>query len=190
MPAAGDGVVTTGPAASTAIFVIDTLPAPECVIALVPFFEGAPGFLRRLVDARPFGSAATLFERAREVALSMPEDEQIELLDAHPRLGAAPESVSRLSFTEQGYDRAPVGGDVAATAATAATLAGLNAEYEERFGFRYCVFVAGRSRAALIPEFEAAFERDRDGELRRGIGAVIDIAADRYWKRGDGEARS
>jgi 2-oxo-4-hydroxy-4-carboxy--5-ureidoimidazoline (OHCU) decarboxylase len=186
-------VVTTGPAASTAIFVIDTLPAPQCVIALAPFFEGAPRFLRRLVDARPFGSAATLFERAREIALSMAEDEQLELLDAHPRLGAAPESVSRLSFAEQGYDRAQGGADVAvtaATAATAATLAGLNAEYEARFGFRYCVFVAGRSRAALIPEFEAALERDRSVELGRGIGAVIDIAADRYRKRSDGDARS
>ena len=35
----------------------------------------------------------------------MPEDEQIELIDAHPRLGAPPASVSALSHREQGYDR-------------------------------------------------------------------------------------
>jgi len=34
----------------------------------------------------------------------MPEDEQIELIDAHPRLGAPPASVSALSHREQGYD--------------------------------------------------------------------------------------
>ena len=35
----------------------------------------------------------------------MPEDEQLELIDAHPRLGAPPASVSAASFREQGYDR-------------------------------------------------------------------------------------
>ena len=35
----------------------------------------------------------------------MPEAEQCELIDAHPRLGAPPGSVSALSFREQGYDR-------------------------------------------------------------------------------------
>ena len=66
--------------------------------------------------------------------------------------------MSALSFEEQGYDRAPV-------ADLAATFDGLNAAYEARFGFRYCVFVAGRSRAALLPDFETALAADRDEEL-------------------------
>ena len=41
----------------------------------------------------------------REIAHAMPLAEQIELIDAHPRLGAPPASVSALSFVEQGYDR-------------------------------------------------------------------------------------
>ena len=35
----------------------------------------------------------------------------------------------------------------------------LNDAYEARFGFRYCVFVAGRPRAALLPGMEAALDR-------------------------------
>ena len=35
----------------------------------------------------------------------MPEAEQIELIDAHPRLGAPPATVSAASYREQGYDR-------------------------------------------------------------------------------------
>ena len=46
-----------------------------------------------------------MFERARAIAHAMPEDEQLELIDAHPRLGAPPASVSSFSFVEQGYDR-------------------------------------------------------------------------------------
>jgi len=113
----------------------------------------------------------------------MPEPLQLELVDAHPRLGAPPESVSAMSFREQGYDREAAANlaDEAARerARVAAELDRLNHDYEARFGFRYCVFVAGRSRAELLPEFEAALTRERDSELHRALDAVIDIAQDR-----------
>ena len=42
------------------------------------------------------------------------------------------------------------------------------------------MFVAGRSREALLPGMEAALAADRDGEIARALDAVVDIAADRY----------
>jgi 2-oxo-4-hydroxy-4-carboxy--5-ureidoimidazoline (OHCU) decarboxylase len=158
----------------------DDLPAAAFVADAAPLFEGAPGFLYRLAAARPFGSWERLFDRARELAHAMPEPLQLELIDAHPRLGAPPATVSALSFREQGYDR-----EAAALERerTATDLDRLNHEYEWRFGFRYCVFVAGRPRSELIPEFEAALDRDRGEELQRAIDAVIDIAADRQRRR-------
>jgi len=193
---------------------LDALPAAGFGEAVAHLFEGAPGFLGRLAMDRPYGSWWNLFERARVIANSMPEAEQVELLNAHPRLGAPPESVSRLSFVEQGYDREPAAapdpapdraawpppaptdtavpptwgsaGSAGAAPAravgtpegdsTRASLERLNAAYEDWFGFRYCVFVAGRSLETLIPELEAALLRPRDHELHRGIDAVIDIA--------------
>ena len=169
----------------TAAFVplpdLDRLDEAACALALAPLFEGAPRFLARLVATRPFGDPETLFARARKLAHRLPENEQVELADAHPRLGAPPGSVSSLSFREQGYDAESA--DAAAEAErgrVAAELARLNEAYERRFGFRYCVFVAGRPRAALLPELEAALAADRDAELQRALDAVVDIAADRY----------
>jgi 2-oxo-4-hydroxy-4-carboxy-5-ureidoimidazoline decarboxylase len=113
----------------------------------------------------------------------MPESEQLELIDAHPRLGAPPGSVSAMSFVEQGYDlRAADAAAEAELYRLAEELARLNAAYEARFGFRYCVFVAGRPRAALLPELSAALAADRAAEIRRALDAVVDIAADRYAK--------
>jgi 2-oxo-4-hydroxy-4-carboxy--5-ureidoimidazoline (OHCU) decarboxylase len=109
----------------------------------------------------------------------MPEAEQLELIDAHPRLGAPRERVSALSFREQGYDRTARPAQAAGADPVAASLARMNDAYEARFGFRYCVFVAGRPQIDLLPEFEAALVADRETELRRAIDAVIDIAADR-----------
>jgi 2-oxo-4-hydroxy-4-carboxy-5-ureidoimidazoline decarboxylase len=151
---------------------------------MAPLFEGAPRFLGRLANARPFGSMDRLFERAREIAHAMPVAEQLELIDAHPRLGAPPESVSTFSFIEQGYDREAA--EEAAhdaeveRAAVAAELDRLNAAYEDGFGFRYCVFVAGRSRAALLPGMAAALDADPTAEIARALDAVVDIAMDRY----------
>ncbi|HEU5204457.1 MAG TPA: 2-oxo-4-hydroxy-4-carboxy-5-ureidoimidazoline decarboxylase [Candidatus Limnocylindrales bacterium] len=165
-------------------------PAEDFAAAMAPLFEGAPRFLERLAAARPFASADDLFVRAREIAHAMPAEEQIELLDAHPRLGAPPGSVSAMSFVEQGYDRdAADGAAEAEQRRVAASLDRLNATYEDRFGFRYCTFVAGRPRPALLPDFEAALDRRRDEELHRALDAVIDIAIDRHAKLSREEAR-
>ncbi|MES2210825.1 MAG: 2-oxo-4-hydroxy-4-carboxy-5-ureidoimidazoline decarboxylase [Chloroflexota bacterium] len=163
------------------------------VTALAPLFEGAPRFLGRLAAHRPFADWPALFERARAVAHAMPEVEQVELIDAHPRLGAPAASVSALSFREQGYDRdrpaAVAAGSPAGAAAespaelererVAAAFERLNAAYEARFGFRYCVHVAGRPRAELLPEMEASLQGAPDAERHRALDAVVDIAIDR-----------
>jgi len=168
---------------------LDALDPDACRTALAPLFEGAPRFLARLCDARPFGDAKRLFGTARRIARAMPEPEQLELLDAHPRLGAPSGTVSAHSYVEQGYDR-----EAASALATlereriATQLERLNAAYESRFGFRCCIFVAGRARTALLPELERALEAGRDAEIARGLDAVVDIAADRY-RRGNAPDR-
>ena len=145
--------------------------------AMAPLFEGAPRFLARLAARRPFTAPEALFEGARTIAHAMSEDEQLELIDAHPRLGAPPATVSAPSFREQGYDRPGQ-----PSAEVAAELERLNLAYETVFGFRYCVFVAGRSREALLPDMSAALDRDRATELHRALDAVVDIARDRLAK--------
>ena len=168
-----------GPAGSG--WTLDALDDDGFVAAVAPLFEGAPRFLARLAAARPFGAPEVMFERARDIAHAMPEGERLELIDAHPRLGAPPGTVSAFSFVEQGYET-----DAARVAAAAERLrlAGelerLNDAYEAAFGFRYCVFVAGRTREELLPGMEAALSADRGEEIARAIDSVVDIAADRY----------
>jgi 2-oxo-4-hydroxy-4-carboxy--5-ureidoimidazoline (OHCU) decarboxylase len=157
---------------------LDVLPEDAFIAAVGPWFEGAPRFLARLAAARPFRDEPTLFGRAEVIALAMPQDEQIELIDAHPRLGAPASTVSGASHREQGYDRD--------TTAAIAELERLNAAYEARFGFRFCVFVDGRSRPELVPVLEAALSADRDAEIRRAVVDVVAIARDRA-RRADAE---
>ena len=156
---------------------VDALPAEAAADALRPLFEAAPRFLAALAAARPFGDDATLISSAHELARGLPEDEQVELLDAHPRIGADPTTVSELSHAEQGYDdeeAAPsdepwIGEELEA----------LNDAYERIFGFRFVIFVAGRPKSAIVPILETSLRDERVSELRRGLDDAVYIAADR-----------
>jgi 2-oxo-4-hydroxy-4-carboxy--5-ureidoimidazoline (OHCU) decarboxylase len=155
----------------------DDHPGEGFAALVAPLFEDAPRFIARLGVARPFGSWASLFESAEAIALGMPPDEQLELIDAHPRIGAPPGSVSALSFVEQGYGTEEAGAAAEAERARVqASLDELNARYEARFGFRFVVFVAGRPRAAIVPLMEAALEADRAAEIERALRDVVAIA--------------
>ena len=157
---------------------IDALPPEPAAALLGPLFEDAPRFLGRLAAERPFGDDATLIERARNLARSLPEADQIELLDAHPRIGANPDAVSDLSHEEQGYgdDRPQPEPWIAEE------LEALNDAYERIFGFRFVIFVAGRPRSAIVPILETSLRDERISELRRGLDDVVHIAADRLAK--------
>ena len=100
----------------------------------------------------------------------MTESERIAVLDAHPRIGADPVSLSALSRSEQGG---------ATDIATMRELAALNEEYERRFGFRFVVFVAGRSKAQIVPIFRERLRHTREVELAIGIDEFLAIAGDR-----------
>ena len=157
---------------------LNALPAEAFANEVSPLFEGARGFLDRLAAARPFDSDHAFMAAAREVARTMPEADQVELLNAHPVLGADPTTVSAASFDEQGYD-SPADAEAQPMLEE---LAMLNEVYESRFGFRFVVFVAGRPLSSIGPLIEAAMRNDRAAELARGLDDVIDIAADRLGR--------
>ncbi len=134
-------------------------------------FERAPLLLERL---RPLVAAADgtrqIIAKARTVLAAMSEAERIAVLDAHPRIGADPALLSALSRREQGN---------AAAVATAKELSELNDAYERKFDFRFVVFVAGRTKAEIVPVLRERLARTRDEELRTGIDEFLAISLDR-----------
>ena len=63
-----------------------------------------------------------------------------------------------------------------------AELAELNRRYEERFGFRFVVFVNRRPKAEIVPVLRERLERTRDEELDTALSELVAIARDR-WQR-------
>jgi len=141
-------------------------------------FEHAGPLLERLRVEEPFASGAAMLARAREIIQTLAEAEQIAVINAHPRIGERADKVSALSFREQGYDRDTTPPEVLRR------LAVLNEEYEQKFGFRFVVFVNRRSKEAIVPMLEAWLRGSRDEERRTALREILAIAEDRLKREG------
>jgi 2-oxo-4-hydroxy-4-carboxy--5-ureidoimidazoline (OHCU) decarboxylase len=148
---------------------------PTSTDVLHTLFEGAPDFVARVERHHAETTGEALFW-AEQLAMTMPESDRIELINGHPRIGALPSTVSATSYREQGYDREP------GTVELQARLDALNAAYEDRFGFRFVVYVAGRPRAEIADLMESRIAASREEELERALSDVFAIARDRLEK--------
>ena len=139
------------------------LPRQLTAEQLAELFEGRTRFVELLAQLED------PLAQAREVALGLTEGEQKEVLDAHPAIGATASSAR--SAREQGTDDDP---------AVLAELAELNAAYEQRFGFRFVVFVNRRPRRDLVPILRERLARTREEELETAVDELVSIAIDRW----------
>jgi 2-oxo-4-hydroxy-4-carboxy--5-ureidoimidazoline (OHCU) decarboxylase len=135
------------------------LPRQLSAEELAELFEGRTEFVRRLAALEdPLG-------RAREIAASLSDDEKKEVLDAHPAIGA--KRLSARSAAEQGDDVVP-------------ELDELNRAYEDKFGFRFVVFVNRRARSEIVPILRERLHRTREEELATALDELVAIAQDRW----------
>jgi 2-oxo-4-hydroxy-4-carboxy--5-ureidoimidazoline (OHCU) decarboxylase len=143
------------------------LPRQLSVEELAELFEGRT----RLVEL--LAGREHPLEAAPEVLAELSEADKLEALDAHPAIGARA-GLSEHSAAEQGADADPV---------ILTELAYLNQVYEEKFGFRFVVFVNGRQKLEILEVLRGRLERTREEELETALGELVAIARDR-WERG------
>nr|CAG8445769.1 3813_t:CDS:2 [Entrophospora candida] len=160
---------------------LNKLPYEEFVSSLNVLFESAPPLAKHLYySSRPFTSYKSLITIAKEYVtsnnnnndddLSLSLSDKLEIINAHPRLGDNRKNLSIMSLNEQ-EDKIN------------SKLQELNSQYENKFGFKFVIFVNGRSRKELIPIIEEKIQNgDKDEELNRGLIDMMDIAMDRLKK--------
>ena len=141
------------------------LPRQLTADELAELFEGRTRLVERLAEQDdPLGSA-------RGVIRDLSDEEKLEALNAHPAIGAR--NLSARSAAEQGTDADP---------AVLTELAYQNQIYEEKFGFRFVVFVNRRSKAEILDVLRERLQRTREEELETALEELVAIAEDR-WRR-------
>jgi 2-oxo-4-hydroxy-4-carboxy--5-ureidoimidazoline (OHCU) decarboxylase len=144
---------------------VHDLPRQLSVEELADLFEGRTRLVEKLAEHDdPLGSA-------REVIATLSEEEKLEALNVHPAIGA--QKLSGRSAAEQGGDNDPV---------VLTELVYLNQVYEEKFGFRFVVFVNRRPKLEILDVLRARLERTRAAELDTAVEELVAIAKDR-WRR-------
>ena len=141
------------------------LPRELSLDELAELFEGET----RLVQS--LAATEDPLERADDVLATLSRLDKIEALNAHPAIGAR--GLSARSAAEQGNEADPV---------VLSELAYLNQVYEEKFGFRFVVFVNRRSKAEILEVLRERLERSREEELETALEELVAIARDR-WQR-------
>jgi 2-oxo-4-hydroxy-4-carboxy--5-ureidoimidazoline (OHCU) decarboxylase len=130
---------------------------------LAELFEGDTALVRALAERDdPLGSA-------RDAIRGLSEEEKLEALNAHPAIGAR--NLSARSASEQGGDADP---------AILTELAYQNQIYEEKFGFRFVVFVNRRPKAEILDVLRERIQRTREEELDTALEELVAIAEDRW----------
>jgi 2-oxo-4-hydroxy-4-carboxy--5-ureidoimidazoline (OHCU) decarboxylase len=142
------------------------LPRQLSADELAELFEGRTRLVERLA-AREYP-----LETAPEAIAELSDEEKLEALEAHPAIGAR--DLSARSAEEQGLDAEPV---------VLTELAYLNQVYEEKFGFRFVVFVNRRPKVEILEVLQARLERTREDELETALSELVAIARDR-WQKG------
>jgi len=143
------------------------LPRQLSVEELAELFEGRTHFVERLAREQD------PLVRARTLVHELPDEEKVEILDAHPAIGQRT-GLSKRSAAEQGSEADP---DVLAE------LARLNAEYEARHGFRFVVFVNRRPKAEVLRVLRSRIANPTEQELETALSELVAIAEDR-WSSG------
>jgi 2-oxo-4-hydroxy-4-carboxy--5-ureidoimidazoline (OHCU) decarboxylase len=143
------------------------LPRKLSVDELAELFEGRTRLVERLAEIEdPLG-------QAEDVLRTLGREDKLEALNAHPAIGQR-SGLSARSAVEQGTDTDP---------AVLSELAYLNQVYEEKFGFRFVVFVQGRPKREVLEVLRTRIGRTESEELDTGCRELVAIARDR-WTEG------
>jgi 2-oxo-4-hydroxy-4-carboxy-5-ureidoimidazoline decarboxylase len=141
---------------------VHDVPRQLTVEELAELFGARTRFVERLAERDD------PLAEARALLAELSEEQQVEALSAHPAIGA-PRLAGR-SAAEQGADDDPD---------TLSRLAYLNQVYEEKFGFRFLVFVNRRPKREIVPILEERLARTREEELETALDELVAIAHDR-----------
>ena len=140
------------------------LPRKLTVDELAELFEGRTRFVELLADHDD------PLTRAEDLLATACYKDKLEALNAHPAIGQRA-GLSARSAAEQGADADP---------AIVDELARLNVAYEDRFGFRFVVFVSGRPKPEILEVLRKRIENTREDELDTACRELVAIARDRW----------
>ncbi|CAN5601700.1 MAG: 2-oxo-4-hydroxy-4-carboxy-5-ureidoimidazoline decarboxylase [Pyrinomonadaceae bacterium] len=156
---------------------LNSLPADEAEAELGKCC-GSTNWARRMAAERPFANLNQLVTIADRIWCSLEPDDWLQAFASHPKIGEiqasgaitdeAPNHVARAdrAGTPENWAAQEQSGAQNATEKTARSLAELNRDYEEKFGYIYIVCATGKSSEEMLTVLQKRLPNDAETELR------------------------
>jgi allantoicase len=125
---------------------------------------GSKRWATQMSSARPYENIADVIARANEVWQSLDRDDWLEAFRSHPKIGEkkAAETVSAQARQWSGQEQSGVN---TASSDTTNSLATLNREYEQKFGFIFIICATGKTSDEMLAALRERLDHDVAEEL-------------------------
>ena len=125
---------------------------------------GSKRWAAEMANARPYANLETLLARAHEVWRSLDRNDWLEAFRSHPKIGEK-KAADKVSTQSQQWSGQEQSGVASAPQDTVDSLAALNHDYEQKFGFIFIICATGKTSDEMLSALHERLEHDREAEL-------------------------
>lgn len=138
------------------------------------FYEHSPWIAERAFAAKPFASVADLSSKMSDVVRIAPQEEQLDLIRAHPDLVGKLARENRLTNESTAEQRAA--GLTQLSPAEIEQFEQFNAAYHRKFGFPFVICARQNRKDAILAAFPARLQNSVEQEIATALAEIDKIA--------------
>jgi len=125
---------------------------------------GSKRWAAEMINRRPFPNSETLLTTADNIWWSLDASDWLEAFRSHPKIGET-KAADKVSAQSQQWSGQEQSGVANASHATIDSLAALNREYEQKFGFIFIICATGKTSDEMLAALHERLPHDAAAEL-------------------------
>jgi OHCU decarboxylase len=125
---------------------------------------GSQRWADEMVNSRPFPNLDTLLTTADNIWWSLDSTDWLEAFRSHPKIGEK-KAADKVSAQSQQWSGQEQSGVASASHTTIDSLATLNREYEQKFGFIFIICATGKTSDEMLAALRERLPHDHAAEL-------------------------
>ena len=125
---------------------------------------GSKRWAAEMVKNRPFSTLETLLTKSHDIWWSLDRGDWLEAFRSHPKIGEK-KALSKVSAQSQQWSGQEQSGVANAAQDTVDSLAALNENYEQKFGFIFIICATGKTSVEMLSALRERLQHDPESEL-------------------------
>jgi OHCU decarboxylase len=125
---------------------------------------GSRRWAAEVANASPFASLEMLITTANDIWWSLDRSDWLEAFRSHPKIGEK-KAVDKVSAQSQQWSGQEQAGVANASLDTVDSLATLNHNYEQKFGFIFIICATGKTSEEMLAALRERLQHDPEAEL-------------------------